>query len=255
MSETNPAVVPTRERTRDFECQLCRAKFFRKVQLNAHILTHVQEKRFDCSECQFRTYTSGSLVAHVQLVHEKIRWLKCPVQGCKFDTASFGHLKKHHRVTHDPDPAIGRPLPCLIPACPYHSSCGKLLDQQDQNTRRTKWLPCLLCGERFYDQTGMKAHFRLVHVPAKHRIMSDVSIGTKMAKKSNEGSGFTKNCEAGKSSTTISSTKSKQGVVRVSRCDDEKGRLLLTANENLSLARVGTKTPVVLLQKFTVQLM
>ena len=100
----------TPDRTRDFPCPICSSRFYDKWDLDAHIRSHVKEKRFPCLECNFKTHLSSTLWNHIRNVHQRAMNFTCPFPGCNFRSNWMGALSRHLK-RHNPDPHVRHPFP------------------------------------------------------------------------------------------------------------------------------------------------
>ena len=52
---------------KNFQCEVCKKKFFQKGDLNRHILTHTKIKAHECDICKKKFSRKGSLVTHFRI--------------------------------------------------------------------------------------------------------------------------------------------------------------------------------------------
>lgn len=79
------------------ECKWCKKKFYAKSRLNAHIVKHTQEKKFQCNMCGGKFVTKESLLYHTR-THTGERPYKCDFCDSRFLSSSrkADHIKRHH---------------------------------------------------------------------------------------------------------------------------------------------------------------
>ena len=156
--------TPTRAKT--FKCPMCPSIFYTKGNLREHIPTHVKEKRFQCSQCEFSTHTKICLTRHVRGIHEKSVAFTCSVPGCNYST-TYANAAQKHRNTHEPDPNVRCPFPCsFAPDCSFRASYRKDLKRHiaaRHTQNRTKEAICPLCSKAFYRETQVRGHIAQVH--------------------------------------------------------------------------------------------
>merc|ERR1711874_45150 len=65
-------------------------------QVSRHIWeVHSKELKFECSKCEYKTYTKRQLTRHVQSVHEGIRY------DCSLCGKSVFNLRDHTKFAHE----------------------------------------------------------------------------------------------------------------------------------------------------------
>lgn len=87
-------------------CRVCNKIFKSSKTLKYHEKTQhtisILEKKFHCTQCEYKTNVNGSLKKHIQTQHNNFKnknW-KCPVLTCVFETKQKYHLTEHLRQKH-----------------------------------------------------------------------------------------------------------------------------------------------------------
>ncbi|XP_008321644.1 zinc finger protein ZFAT isoform X2 [Cynoglossus semilaevis] len=79
-------------------CDLCGKKFKSKVTLKSHRQNHTEEgKRFQCSECDFTSFSKPYLVRHMEQ-HAAFKPFRCA--HCHYSCNLAGPLKRHYHLKH-----------------------------------------------------------------------------------------------------------------------------------------------------------
>jgi len=86
-------------RIRNYECDICKAKFIKPSDLIKHQPTHTKEKRFTCDYegCGIKFVNIGNLNRHIKCKHEKRKDYQCSTCNKKFSQSGdlFRHEKLH----------------------------------------------------------------------------------------------------------------------------------------------------------------
>ena len=90
-------IATHKNRKRDFKCVKCEKAFFNSQSLKSHFRTHTLEKTFQCLSCDMVFRMASTLKNHVRVVHEKIRNFVCSY--CD-NTFKAKHHLKVHLTTH-----------------------------------------------------------------------------------------------------------------------------------------------------------
>ena len=152
------------DRSRNFECPMCPAKFYTASRMNAHITSHTREKSFKCSVCRFQTHQQSLLKAHIISVHDKGKKFYCPIKNCAYNATVRADRTEHLATCHDPKDL--HPLECNFSDCGYRAACKSVLNRHIDachNPNRTKDASCPLCSKIFYSKYDLKNHITNIH--------------------------------------------------------------------------------------------
>lgn len=142
-----------------FHCVVCKKQFFRKYDLKAHQLVHVDKTLrtlYPCDQCHKKYLNQRMLDFHQKRVHLKqlkFSCSKCP--GKSF--VSLGELNKHNKVSH----VVSDPL--LI-KCP-HPNCSKVFKSESslryhEINHKSLTFICDQCGQIFNHPYLYNRHLR-----------------------------------------------------------------------------------------------
>ncbi|XP_045882405.1 zinc finger protein ZFAT isoform X2 [Meles meles] len=81
----------------DLECEYCGKLFWYQVHFDMHVRTHTREHLYHCSQCHYSSITKNCLKRHVIQKHSNIL-LKCPTDGCDYNTPDKYKLQAHLKV-------------------------------------------------------------------------------------------------------------------------------------------------------------
>lgn len=81
----------------DLECEYCGKLFWYQVHFDMHVRTHTREHLYHCSQCHYSSITKNCLKRHVVQKHSNIL-LKCPTDGCDYNTPDKYKLQAHLKV-------------------------------------------------------------------------------------------------------------------------------------------------------------
>ena len=81
------------------QCKVCKAEFTQKTHLKTHVEgVHIQEKKFACDSCTFKTHATKNLKSHINAIHQNIKY---PCNYCDHQapqkSALTVHIKRNHR--------------------------------------------------------------------------------------------------------------------------------------------------------------
>lgn len=148
------------EETRNFICTICNHAARNSYNLRRHMLTHNQERSFECNICH-KTFRDVYAKDHMK-THEDIRKHKCTVCSKKFKRA---YALKQHMYQHGGAPEHN----CDI--------CGKGFSRTDKllRHRRRHGIPlnyhCRICSKGFISQKSFELH-EMGHLKMKKQELS-----------------------------------------------------------------------------------
>ena len=117
---------------------------------------HCKTRNFPCMECDIRFKNKHSRRAHIQRIHEKIKFI-CEI--CNKDFSSNGERKRHVNTVHTKIKSV----PCPIP------TCSKFFKQKEDIRRHMvthtsiQAFNCQYCNKSFNQSSNMWTHMRRTH--------------------------------------------------------------------------------------------
>ena len=133
-------------------CSLCHYTTKFLTNLKSHGIVHL-EKKFLCSECDYRSRTEKLLNIHINFEHKNIRF-SCQKCEKEFSTATL--LKEHMRVRHE-----GLKLVCH--SCGYATAWTSRLKKHVMTCHEGVRFDCSKCTKAFTDFSSLKVHTLSVH--------------------------------------------------------------------------------------------
>jgi len=131
-------------------------KYKKKKKVIAPSLMNSVKMTFDCSICDAKLASRGSLSNHVRIVHERLRPFKCPI--CGRDFAAKQQMQQHVSSIHEGN----KPYACKI--CHDVRFRGKQgLTEHILSVHEGKTYDCALCDRSFKSKQGLKGHNATVH--------------------------------------------------------------------------------------------
>ena len=143
-------------RERNFECGDCDQAFYNNHGLNMHIRTvHLKEKRFSCTECEYKTNNQNALAKHHR-AHAGEKPFGCPECGIMMTTKSG--LSMHIRTIHLKELRFSCEL------CDYKTNLkGSMEWHEAKHMGTMKANECGKCGVVFGDKIKYNNHMVTVH--------------------------------------------------------------------------------------------
>ena len=126
------------------QCSQCEYKAAQKGNLNRHIESIHECKRFQCPHCEHKATEQRYLKTHIKSIHEG---LKFPCPHCEYKATVKGNLKVHITAVHD-----GKKFPCLH--CEYKASTKSNLQSHEKSV---------------HDGKNLKTHIISPHKDLIHR--------------------------------------------------------------------------------------
>ena len=133
-------------------CSSCHYTTKFLTNLKSHGIIHL-EKKFLCSECDYRSRTEKLLTIHINFEHKNIRF-SC--QKCEKEFSTVTLLKEHTRVKHE-----GLKLVCH--SCGYATAWTSRLKKHVMTCHEGVRFDCSKCTKAFSDFSSLKVHSLSVH--------------------------------------------------------------------------------------------
>ncbi|XP_045783037.1 zinc finger protein Xfin-like [Maniola jurtina] len=145
---------PQRTRTsktkKQYSCELCDYKSFRKANLVRHVRTHTGENPFSCDVCEYKTAHKPHLIRHKR-THTGEKPYSCEL--CKYKTAQKTNLINHIR-THTGDKVFS------CDECEYKTAHKPHLVRHKRTHTGEKPYSCELCKYKFARNGDLVRHMR-----------------------------------------------------------------------------------------------
>ena len=129
-------------------CDYCGNRFYTACQLNIHITTHVRNKQYKCSQCDYVTHTEILLALHVKNIHVYRDSLVCNICGATL--RSKGSMEQHQRRHYDE-----KPFKC--------TECSRMFIGQTDLARhkmihKERTFQCGVCQKKFVYREHLNRH-------------------------------------------------------------------------------------------------
>ena len=147
-------VAEVHEALKMFTCEYCGYSCLRKCNMNRHIDSHLNERRYKCPICDQRFNGKQEIKGHIKAVHDKIRDFTCEVCGKTFarKTTMVYHLKSHSRE---------RVYRCRICGEKFNSTALRKEHMNQSHEKPT--FSCTVCGHSFSKKDRLTRHSKRVH--------------------------------------------------------------------------------------------
>uniref|UniRef100_A0A1B0GL11 Putative c2h2-type zn-finger protein n=1 Tax=Lutzomyia longipalpis TaxID=7200 RepID=A0A1B0GL11_LUTLO len=132
-------------------CIQCKKDFSTKTNLRRHMLTHADQKPFQCSICGNGFTQKGSLKQHMHL-HTGERPYKCTFCNDSFTQAKtlVNHIRRHTGE---------KPFPCPDCGISFRQKDG-LKRHMTRHMETQKMYPCTICNKQLYSKYSLDNHIR-----------------------------------------------------------------------------------------------
>ena len=120
---------------------------------------HINKTTHLCSICKNEFTAKGSLVKHIQMIHEKIR-VKCT--KCDATFSQNRHLNDHVKTYHS---SLVQEYDCLV--CETSFASKNNMKQHYEEMHQPKSTTCKTCGIIFGSNQKLKSHVNIVHEKIK----------------------------------------------------------------------------------------
>lgn len=203
-------------KARQFECDICNAKFRRKSKLKQHMFEHTGHYRYACDKCGKGFLQLGHFRRH-EKVHQS---RKCELCDAIFDKWSLlmAHMQKDHSTTQ---------YKCTVCNKEFHSKrCLRNHRQTHTNRDDRNVYSCSFenCTKFFFQRKNMLAHYKSKHENRKfvcsfEGCTSELSTKQKLnfhIKAVHLGENLKKSKQESTAKKTAKSTRKDKGVQKVS---------------------------------------
>ncbi|XP_067004265.2 oocyte zinc finger protein XlCOF6-like [Anabrus simplex] len=141
------------DKTKKFECDICKAAFTRKQNIVVHLQMHSLDRTFSCGDCGRTFVALNQLRTHVQSHLTGFCLFRCELCGKGFD---LNEELEHHKSTHNG----GESFRC--------SSCHQVFRLEDEFKlhcckERQEIEDCTVCGKSFQSPTSLSHHIQIFH--------------------------------------------------------------------------------------------
>lgn len=153
---------------KSYECSECDYRTYQSFRLKNHMIRHIPDTLINwhyCSICLFKGKTLTYLNKHIEAVHtpkDELIWFKCDI--CDFKTRRRGYLKTHAEVKHSIDKRF-RKYKCT--QCKYEA-CRNIHLKTHILSKHTpshliNWHKCNICIFKTKQQANLKYHIKAMH--------------------------------------------------------------------------------------------
>lgn len=139
---------------KNFECDLCQAKFLLRYDLKRHMIKHNTKRSFQCSLCERKFKAANYLKNHVEAVHKKFPERQFVCQICDRTYIHERHLVYHVRK-HQNDLRYSCQI-CDPPQLFHYSDAVKW--HKIRHHGEPAPFICAICNRKFIHETSLKTH-------------------------------------------------------------------------------------------------
>lgn len=146
-----------------FECDVCVYKTKSRSHLRQHLQRHAGARKFACSQCPKKFYTTSEVKQHVRGVHTGEKPFICDI--CSVGFAIRTNLQQHIRIHIR---KMNTELPtyvCYIcgDGVKYQRRVYLDIHMKQSHFGGTALHSCNICSERFLSKNGLKRHLAVHH--------------------------------------------------------------------------------------------
>ena len=139
----------------NFECEVCKKTFMKRIELIRHQRVHTGEKPFECDICEKKFRRMGGLKIHKR-IHTGEKPYKCDICDQKFNQS--GHLNVHKRI-HTEE----KPFKCCTCDKRFRHRNQKDSHERKEHNRPKVKCPWDGCQSEFYAIGNLGNHIRSKH--------------------------------------------------------------------------------------------
>ena len=118
-----------------FICDICGYRAKKRSHLKQHFLTHNDDKRLCCPNCDYKTNLKSNLRIHIRR-HTKVMFFECQFEDCIYQSSSKASLRSH-TLKHFPEKNMLFCDKCNYKTV-YKHSLKKHSDSHERNCTRIK---------------------------------------------------------------------------------------------------------------------
>lgn len=145
------------EDEKQHECPHCLKRYVSNSRMRLHIqAVHAAKKRFSCHQCDKSFPVRTSLLEHIRVDHQGIKFVCFP---CNHTFRSAKNLKRHFKTIHDPERL---PESHNCPKCgKIYTTMGSFIVHLKQHESGRAIFVCHTCGKQLSSSTSLNSHIRI----------------------------------------------------------------------------------------------
>lgn len=139
------------KKTRNFECSVCKKKYFEAHALKIHKRSHSGEKPFSCDLCE-KSFSDIRLMNSHKKTHLQERLFVCDECGKRFN---------HHStlITHQRTHTGEKPFNCVVCSKTFAQASNLQVHMRTHSGERP--YSCDVCGDTFTNSSTLKVHSKV----------------------------------------------------------------------------------------------
>ena len=144
---------------KDHACVLCDAAFTRKGDLNHHVKSvHNKIKDKQCNLCDFIASTQKQVQWHIRISHlPQNKKFEC--NECHYSSYSKSYIDDHKKSVH----TIAKELKCMYCNRPFALKKSLVNHFKGMHLKREKRVECNICEKKLYRNHELNRHIKLRH--------------------------------------------------------------------------------------------
>jgi hypothetical protein len=149
-------------------CTYCNRSFLKEENLQAHVdLVHFKVKNYECSKCNFKTYSASFLLGHERRMHSGIKPApkpKEPKKPCPICGLLVSKITSHTITVHT------KPKIVFCDICGFGTySVNRLRRHMHKHLSKEEKMIlatfiCDICHAKVHSKTSIKSHMKNVHL-------------------------------------------------------------------------------------------